>query len=53
MIEANALKKFAIFPESSEMTRTMAGVMTARITEYSAKVWPASCRVERRALTHE
>jgi len=53
MIEANALKKFAILPDSREIVSTIAGVMTARMTEYSANVWPASRRMSRRVLTHE
>lgn len=38
MSEASELKKPATLPESSEMARTIAGVMTARMTEYSANV---------------
>ena len=41
MIEANEVKKPATLPERSDRTRTIAGVMTARITEYSATVCPS------------
>src|SRR3954452_20657467 len=51
MIEANEVKKPATRPESIERTRTMAGVMTARITEYSANVCPSSRRHSRKVFT--
>ena len=41
MIDAKAVKKPATRPERSERTSTIAGVITARITEYSATVCPS------------
>jgi hypothetical protein len=53
MIEANDVKKPATRPESIERTSTIAGVITASITEYSANVCPSSRRHSRKVFTVE
>jgi hypothetical protein len=53
MIEANEVKKPATRPESIERTSTTAGVITARINEYSATVCPLSRRQSRKVFTLE